>query len=60
VGGIIVVDLLRRKKRGFAENYGYLQAIQATCITGRKTRDLSNIIIFVWTSHRFSILITNF
>jgi hypothetical protein len=27
VGGIIVVDLLRRKKRGFAENYGYLSDV---------------------------------
>jgi hypothetical protein len=34
--------------------------LQATCITGWKTRDLSDIIIFVWTSHRFLMLITNF
>ena len=34
-------------------------SVQATCITGRKTRDLSDIIFFVWTSHRFSMLITN-
>ena len=34
--------------------------LQAIFLTKLKTRDLSDIIFFVWTSHRFLMLITNF
>jgi hypothetical protein len=37
----------------------YERTLQATCITKVKTRDLSDSIFFVWTSHRIAMLITN-
>lgn len=52
MGGIIVVDLLRRKKCGFAENHGYLSGVTVS----QKIVNIHLILSYPQTFRSFTII----